>query len=220
MSHGEEMAGLQSGWCWKWGPFFGSTQAEGVPRTARRLETEVESGSSWRGRCALLKGCSPAASCPQRSCCQWSLLSMNRPGIQRPDFWQLCLHTQVVLVVKNLPANIEDLRDMGSILGWGRSPGGGHSNSLQCSCLENPMDRGVWWAIVHGVTKSHGRSVTTDTHLTTNTHTHTWLVNVSGFLGWETQSQKGYMWSGGQRGQSGLTLLGDPRASVVNKINK
>ena len=97
---------------------------------------------------------------------------MNRPGIQRPDFWQLCLHTQVALVVKNLPANIEDLRDMGSILGWGRSPGGGHSNSLQCSCLENPMDRGVWWAIVHGVTKSHGRSVTTDTHLTTNTHTH------------------------------------------------
>ena len=44
--------------------------------------------------------------------------------------------------------------DMGSIPGLERSPGGGHVNSLQYSCLENPMDRGVWWATVNGVAKS------------------------------------------------------------------
>ena len=48
--------------------------------------------------------------------------------------------SQVVLVVKNLPANAVDLRDVDSILGSGRSPGGGHGNPLQYSCLENPMD--------------------------------------------------------------------------------
>ena len=55
------------------------------------------------------------------------------------------------LVAKNLPANAEDL---GSISGWGRYPGGGNGNPLQYSCLENPMDRGTWQAIVHGVAKS------------------------------------------------------------------
>ena len=53
-------------------------------------------------------------------------------------------------MVKNLPANAGDIRDMGSIPVPGRSPGGGHSDPLQCSCLENPMDRGAWWATVHG----------------------------------------------------------------------
>ena len=43
-----------------------------------------------------------------------------------------------------------DAGDLGSIPGWGRSPGGGHGNPLQYSCLENPMDRGAWWATVHG----------------------------------------------------------------------
>ena len=54
-------------------------------------------------------------------------------------------------VVKNLPANVEDVRDVGSIPGSRRSPGRGHSNPLQYSCLENLMDRGAWWATVHGV---------------------------------------------------------------------
>ena len=58
---------------------------------------------------------------------------------------------QVVLVVKNPPANAGDVRDSGSIPGSGRSPGGGHGNSLQYSCLEIPMDRGAWRATVHGV---------------------------------------------------------------------
>ena len=53
-------------------------------------------------------------------------------------------------VVKNLPANA---RDRGSIPGLARSAGGGNGNSLQYSCLGNPMDRGPWWATVHGVTK-------------------------------------------------------------------
>ena len=44
--------------------------------------------------------------------------------------------------------------DLGLIPGLGRSPGGGHGNPLQYSCLENPMDRGAWWATVHGVTQS------------------------------------------------------------------
>ena len=57
-------------------------------------------------------------------------------------------------LVKNPLANEGDSRDMGSICGLGRSPGEGNGNSLQYSCLKNPMDRGAWWAIVHGVTKS------------------------------------------------------------------
>ena len=54
-------------------------------------------------------------------------------------------------MVKNPPANT---RDMGSSPGLGRSPREGNGNPLQDSCLENPMDRGAWWAIVHGVTKN------------------------------------------------------------------
>ena len=57
----------------------------------------------------------------------------------------------MALVVKNPPANTEDVRKAGSIPGWGRSPGGGHGNPLQYSCLESPKDRGAWWATVHGV---------------------------------------------------------------------
>ena len=53
--------------------------------------------------------------------------------------------SQVVLVVKNLPANAIDVRDVCSIPGSGRSPRGGHGNPLQYSCLENLMDRGAWW---------------------------------------------------------------------------
>ena len=59
--------------------------------------------------------------------------------------------SQVALVIKNPPANAGDRRDMSSIPGSGRSPEEGHSNPLQYSCLENPMDRGAWWAIIHGL---------------------------------------------------------------------
>ena len=57
-------------------------------------------------------------------------------------------------MVKILPANAGDIRDMGSIPGLGRLLGGGIDNPFQYSCLENPMDRGAWWATVHGVKKS------------------------------------------------------------------
>ena len=61
--------------------------------------------------------------------------------------------SQVALLVKNPPARIGDVRDMDSSPGLGRSPGRGHGNSLQYSCLENPIDQGAWWATLHGVTK-------------------------------------------------------------------
>ena len=57
----------------------------------------------------------------------------------------------VALVVRNPPADAEDVRDMGSIPGSRRSPGGGHGNPLQHTCLENPMDRAAWQATVHGI---------------------------------------------------------------------
>ena len=57
--------------------------------------------------------------------------------------------SQVTLVAKNMPANVGDVSNVGLLLGSGRSPGGGHANRLQYSCLENPMDRGTWWATVH-----------------------------------------------------------------------
>ena len=60
----------------------------------------------------------------------------------------------MVLVVNNAPVNAGDIRDLGSVLGLGRYPGGGHGNPLQYSCLENPMDRGDSQAIVYWITKS------------------------------------------------------------------
>ena len=60
-------------------------------------------------------------------------------------------------MVKNLPANTGDIRDTGLIPRSGRSLGGGHSNPLQHSCLENPRDRGTWRATVHGVAQSWTR---------------------------------------------------------------
>ena len=69
-----------------------------------------------------------------------------------------CLNaSQVVLMVKSLPANAGDTGDASSISGSGRSPGGGNGNPLQYSCLEKPMDGGAWWATVNGVAKSRTR---------------------------------------------------------------
>ena len=62
--------------------------------------------------------------------------------------------SQLSLMVKNPPANAGDIRDVRSSPVLGRSPGGGHGNPLQYSCLENPLDRGDWWARVHSITKS------------------------------------------------------------------
>ena len=68
--------------------------------------------------------------------------------------WEEVWSSQMVLVVKNPPANAGDIRDSGSIPGWGRSPGGGHGNPLQYFCIKNPIDREAWWTTVHGVAKS------------------------------------------------------------------
>ena len=67
-----------------------------------------------------------------------------------PSLWV----SQVVLVVKNSPANARDIRDVGSVPESGRSPGGRLGNPLQSFCLENPMERGAWQAMVHMVLKS------------------------------------------------------------------
>ena len=72
--------------------------------------------------------------------CKWSCIT--------------CLGFPGCTVVKNPSANAGDTRDTGSIPVLGRASGVGNGNPLQCSCLENPMDRGAWWATVHGVTES------------------------------------------------------------------
>ena len=63
----------------------------------------------------------------------------------------------MVLVVKNPPVNAGDISDTGLIPGLGRSPRAGHSNPIQYSCLEKPMDGGAWQATVHGVAQSQTR---------------------------------------------------------------
>ena len=74
--------------------------------------------------------------------------------------------TQVALVVKNPLAKSGDLRDTGLIPGLGRS-GEEHGNSVQYSCLENSMDRGAWWAVVHSIAKSRTRLKRLSTHACT-----------------------------------------------------
>ena len=80
-------------------------------------------------------------------------------------------------IVKKLPANAGDARDIALILGSGRSPGVGNGNLLPYSCLENSMDRGDWQATIHGVMKSW-------TELSTAHHIHTVrrLEEVCGFF--------------------------------------
>ena len=82
-------------------------------------------------------------------------------------FYNIHIWASQVAVIKNLPANEGDIRDMGLIPRSGRSPGGGHGNPLQYKntgknspgkSLENPIDRGAWWAIVHRVAKRQNRS--------------------------------------------------------------
>ena len=91
-------------------------------------------------------------------------------------------------VVKNPLANVGDTGDTGSIPGSGRLPGEGNGNLLQCSCLENSMDRGAWRAAVHGVTKSWPwMSMHTHAHACMHTHTYTLFFfihsSVHGHLG-------------------------------------
>ena len=73
-------------------------------------------------------------------------------------------------VVKNPPANAGDVRDVALIPGSGRFPGGGHGNPLQYSCLENPIDRGAWWATVHRAGKSWTQLKQHNMHAQTSGH--------------------------------------------------
>ena len=81
--------------------------------------------------------------------------------------------SQVALVVKNSPANAGDVRNTVLIPALGRSPGQGHGNPFQYSCLKNPMDRGAWWFTVHGVAKNQTQP---SVHAHTHTHTHKMCV--------------------------------------------
>ena len=80
------------------------------------------------------------------SLCVYLCLSVSLSSYNRAS--------QAALVVKNPPAHAGDIRDVGSVAGLGRSPGGGHGNPLQCSCLQSPMDRGAWQATIHSVAMS------------------------------------------------------------------
>ena len=100
--------------------------------------------------------------------------------------WLLLLSTQYAfkgasqgaLVVKNLSVNAKDIRDAGSVPGSGTSPGRGHDNLLQCSCLENPMDTRAWWVTVHGVAQSQTQLKRPSMHM----HMHLWMLHVFSWL--------------------------------------
>ena len=83
----------------------------------------------------------------------------------------------MVPVVKSLPTNAGDARDTGSIPELGGSPGGGNGNLLPCPCLENPMDRGAWWATVHWVTKTQTRLSTAQHSMLVQRGEHGTLVS-------------------------------------------
>ena len=85
--------------------------------------------------------------------------------------------SQMALVIKNPTANARDIKDAGLIPGLGRSPGGGHDNPLQYSCLENPMDTGAWRATVHEIPKGYNRSDTAPVHHYTERKTSSLRIN-------------------------------------------
>ena len=116
--------------------------------------------------------------------------------------------SQAELVVKNPPANAGDIRDVASIPESGRSPGGGHSNPLQYSFLENLMNRGAWRAIVHRVAKSWTwlRQLSTqrlELSLLQKQH-------VSGMSGWNQVS-----WGRGEQTSDGGWLLQALKAEMT-----
>ena len=123
-------------------------------------------------------------------------LEMQIPGSEPSHCWfslvwsQGVLWTsQVVLVVKNSAVNAGDARDKCSIPGSGRSPGGGHGNPLQYSCLEHSMDRGAWWATVHGVTKRW-------TRLSNSAHIHKGILQPVPTEWWEPMVHlSGLLWA-------------------------
>ena len=88
-------------------------------------------------------------------------------------------------MVKNLPSNAGDTGDEGLNPGLGRYPRGRNGNPLQYSCLENSVDRGAWWATVHGITKCQ---TWLSTHTHTHTHTSIWAA-ITNMIEWVTYKQ-------------------------------
>ena len=114
--------------------------------------TPVLLPGKFHGRRSLV-GCSPwgckESDITERFCFTFSLLAHIRSLINT-----FCCIYRASLCSKESACNAGDTGDTGSIPGLGRSPVGGHGNPLQYSCLENPMDRGVWWATVHRIAKN------------------------------------------------------------------
>ena len=141
-------------------------------RKPKRPHREASTEMSWWQRQSAAEHCHPGSGCstpaepswccmeqswpdPTELCTNCRLMSeINDCFYFTPLSLGLRLPTQVALVLKNQPANVGDITDEGSIPASGRSPGGGHGNPLQYSCLENPMDRGAWWATVHRVARN------------------------------------------------------------------
>ena len=99
-------------------------------------------------------------------------ISLSVPAISQglaSTLFSTLLRSKRMLMVKNLHINSGSIRDSDSVPQSGRYAGGGHENPLQNSCLENPMDRGAWWATVYRVAESDMTEATKHTH----THTHT-----------------------------------------------
>ena len=168
-------------WCWSWNSNTLTTSSEELthwksPWCWERLRAGREGDDrGWDGWMA-----SPT---------QWTWVWVNsgsrwwtgRPGVLQSMGLQRIGHnwdtelnwmvifraSQVMLVVKNPPANAGDARDVGSIPGSERSSERGNGNLFQYSCLENPMDRGNWWDTVHGVVKNRTRL----TQLSKHAHT-------------------------------------------------
>ena len=103
----------------------------------------------------------PGVGDSQACCSPWSRTWLS--NWTKLNWWHQRV-SQVALEAKNSPANIGNIRDEGSDPGLGRSPGGGHGNPLQYCWLENPMDKGAWWATVHGAAQSRTRLKQLSTH--------------------------------------------------------
>ena len=129
---------------WVWTPFFQNSTLErhrpAVLRTALPQHRAGEFFSTSLRTWQFLEWLSYGARKIQ--------FSATSSGLGWSPGFDTC--SQVALVVKNSPANTGNARGMGSIPSSGGSPGGGHGNPLQHSCLENPMDRGAWWITIYG----------------------------------------------------------------------
>ena len=147
-----------------------STIITGFPDGTSGKESEnrsVASSSLWpHGRYNSVHGIL------QARILEWEAFPFSRGSSQSRDRTLFLYCRWIITNWVHLPANAGDIKDTGSVLGLGRSPGGGHGNPHEYSCLENPMDRGAWRATVHGITKSQ-----TQLHRLTHTHTHTHSYN-------------------------------------------